>query len=181
MNKKAAKKTLFVHCGADCATSARSGAKFFWFFFSKKERLTYFKEALMDDGLKQFQIAILLLWVGLVFGVVNIMGHVFFIWQATGQLTGAPPLLVTAALFIFVQGRLILAVGSRNAKVRDRLAFVTLIRILLIGANVPALLAISPLLVVPPVAGAVFQISALIMLYVPPGSLVFARPAEPRR
>ncbi len=135
----------------------------------------------MNDGLKQFQFAILLLWAGLAFGVLNIIGHVYLLWQATGQLSGAPPLLVTAAVFIFVQGRLILAVGSRNPSVRNRLAFVTLIRILLVGANVPATLAIAPILVIPPVAGAVFQISALFLLFFPPGSLVFAGSAAMRR
>jgi hypothetical protein len=134
----------------------------------------------MNDGLKQFQFATLLLWAGLAFGVLNIIGHVFLLWQATGQLTGAPPLLITAAMFIFVQGRLILALGSRNAKIRNNLALITLVRILLVGANVPAMLAISPILVIPPVAGAVFQIAALILLYFPPGSLVFATSAAPR-
>jgi hypothetical protein len=36
VNKKEAKKTLLVRCGNAGATLARSGAKVFWFFFSKK-------------------------------------------------------------------------------------------------------------------------------------------------
>jgi hypothetical protein len=131
----------------------------------------------MDETTKWFDAAIILLWAGVVFGVLNLAGHAFLIWQATGDLSGAGPLLLTAAVFVFVQARLMFRLGTRNPRVRDRLAFITLIRTVLTGLSLPALLTTAPWLVLPPVAGAVMQISGLALLYLPPANQAFARRA----
>jgi len=123
-------------------------------------------------------VATVLLWVGVAFGVLNIAAHGYFTWQATGDLSGASPLLVTTALFIFVQGRLILGLKGRNPKLRDRLALITGIRVLLLGANAAQVAAVAPVLLLPPIAGLVLQVIGLSLLYVPPGRWVFAKPAQ---
>ncbi len=131
----------------------------------------------MDETTKWFDAAIVLLWAGVVFGVLNIAGHAFLIWQTTGNINNAGPLSFTAVVFIFAQARLMFRLRARNPRLRDRLAVVTLIRLVLVGLTLPGLLAIAPWLVLPPAAGAVMQISGLALLYLPPANQAFARRA----
>jgi hypothetical protein len=134
----------------------------------------------MNDGIKQLQIAVILLWAGVVLGAINLGLHAWVTYQATGQADASSPIVITAALFIFVQARLILLLHRRNPAVRNRLLMITLVRLALLLANSISLLAYAPLFVILPVLAALCQLAALAIVYLPPANQLFARPAPAR-
>jgi hypothetical protein len=129
----------------------------------------------------QVQIAIVLLWASVALGVMNLALHGWLTYQATGQFGASSPLIISAALFIFVQARLILRLHSGQAAVRGRLALITIIRIAALAPSAQALFAIMPAFIILPVISAVLQFVALALVFLPPGSAHFSKPALARR
>lgn len=129
----------------------------------------------------QVHIAVMLLWASVALGVMNIGLHAWLIYERTGQLNSAAPLFVTAGLFIFVQSRLILRLHSGNAAVRARLAVISVLRIVVLAPSLAAVYAIMPAMVLLPIIAAALQIVALGLVFLPPGSAYFAKPALARR
>jgi hypothetical protein len=134
----------------------------------------------MKDGMKQLRLAVGLLWAGVALGAVNLGLHAWLGYRAGGQVAAASPLILTAALFILVQGRLILALHAGNFVVRKRLLVITLLRLALLVPQAEQILLISPLLVILPAIGALLQLGGLALVYAPPASQRFARPAPLR-
>jgi hypothetical protein len=129
----------------------------------------------------QVHIAVVLLWASVTLGVMNLALHGWLNYQATGQFNATSPLIISAAIFIFVQARLILRLHSGNAAVRMRLLVITVLRIVLLAPSLHLLYAIMPALVLLPVIAAVLQAVALGLVFFPPGNAYFARPAAARR
>jgi len=128
----------------------------------------------------QLRLPIILLWIGVATGTLNILAHAWFSWTLTGQVDTSSPLILSAAIFIFVQSRFVLMLKSCNPSVRSRLLMVTVLRIVLIGLNLPMQMRAFPALVVLPIIGAMVQLAALGLVYTPPASQLFARRAPAR-
>ena len=126
---------------------------------------------------RQVHIAVMLLWMSVALGVMNLAVHGWLNYQATGQLGASSPLIISAAIFIFVQARLILRLHSGNAAVRLRLLVITVLRIVVLAPSLHLLYAITPALVLLPVISAALQAVALGLVFFPPGSSYFAKPA----
>ena len=124
----------------------------------------------------QLRLAIILLWTGIIFGAVNLGTHAWLTWQATGQADAVSPIILTTALFIFVQARLVLKLHSGNGAVRNRLLLITLLRIALLVPALERMLAIAPALVILPLIAAVLQLAALGLLYLSPARHRFSKP-----
>jgi hypothetical protein len=129
----------------------------------------------------QVHIAVVLLWASVALGVMNIALHGWLNYRATGQLGASSPLILSAAFFIFVQARLITRLHSGNGAVRTRLAVITALRVLTVLLTLHLYYAIMPALVLLPGISAVLQVAALGLVFFPPGSAYFARPAVARR
>jgi hypothetical protein len=129
----------------------------------------------------QVHIAVTLLWASVALGVMNLGLHAWLIYQATGKVDASSPLLISAAILIFVQSRLILGLHSGNPTVRTRLLFITLVRMVALAPSVHILFGIMPAFVLLPGAAAVLQLVALGLVFLPPGSAYFAKPALARR
>jgi hypothetical protein len=123
----------------------------------------------------QVHIAVVLLWASVALGVMNIALHSWLNYQATGKFGASSPLLISAAFFIFVQSRMILRLHSGNASVRTRLAVITVLRIFSVAVTTHLLYAIMPALVLLPGIAAAFQVLALGLVFLPPGSAYFAK------
>jgi hypothetical protein len=134
----------------------------------------------MNPAARELRLPIILLWIGVATGAVNLLAHAWLTWQITGQMGTSSPLVVSAALFIFVQGRLILRLKSCDPNVRNRLLMITVLRIVLIALNLQVQMRVFPALVVLPIMGAMVQLAALGLIYTPPASQLFARRAPAR-
>ncbi len=134
----------------------------------------------MPSGAPQLRLAITLLWIGIALGALNIGFHAWRAWATGGQADAISPIIATAAVFIFVQGRLVLKLHSGNAAVRNRLLLITILRLALLAPNLRELIAAAPPLAILPVLGGLVQLAALALLFIPPGSHRFARPIPAR-
>jgi hypothetical protein len=134
----------------------------------------------MNPADNQLRLAIILLWTGIVLGAVNLGAHAWLIWQATGQADAVSPIILTTALFIFVQARLVLKLHSGNGAVRNRLLMITLLRIVLLVPNFERMIAIAPALAILPLIAALLQLTALGLLYLSPARHRFSTPVPVR-
>jgi hypothetical protein len=129
----------------------------------------------------QVHIAVMLLWASVALGVMNIALHGLLNYRASGQLGATSPLIISAAFFIFVQARLITRLQSGNAAIRARLAIITALRVFTVVLTLHLYYAIMPALVLLPGIAGALQVAALGLVFFPPGSAYFARPAAARR
>jgi hypothetical protein len=129
----------------------------------------------------QVHIAVMLLWSSVVLGLLNLAMHGWLSYQATGRLETSSPLILSAAVFIYVQSRLILRLYSGHAAVRRQLAIITALRGLLLLAGLRQFYTVLPALVLLPGAAAILQVAALALVFLPPGRDYFTGPALSRR
>lgn len=134
----------------------------------------------MPSGDAQLRLAIILLWVGIALGALNIGFHAWLTWASGGWADAVSPILATAAVFISVQSQLVLKLPSGNASVRNRLLLITILRLALLLPNFHHFIEASPPLAILPVLGGLVQLAALALLFTPPGSRRFAKPAPLR-
>lgn len=129
-----------------------------------------------SDGFSEVRIAVIMLWVGVVFGLASIAARFLTIQAETGGNDGAAgfSLLAAGLVFILIQARLIMRLNGGNGAVRMRILILSVLRIVFYLPVFPQMMAVSTYLILPPIISAILQLGALFLLFTPPGSHWFA-------
>jgi len=119
-----------------------------------------------------FSAAIALLWLGVVCGAGYLGLFAMVIHQRYGQQPDS--LFIGAAVLIFVQVRIILALHNGRPAARTRLAILVALRFVLLMTNIQNIAHIAPGVAIIALLGILAQALALAVLYLTPARLRFA-------
>jgi len=126
----------------------------------------------MSERNEFFGAAIALLWLGVVCGAGYLGLFALVIHQRFGQQPDS--LFISAAVLIFVQIRIILALHNGKPAARTRLAILVALRTALLLVNIKAIAVISPGVALIALLGIAAQLAALGVLYLTPARFRFA-------